>query len=146
MVIMSVIACDLSSDEMNTIEETQRFITSQPLCPPRSFSPIMSGERELRERRVEFSDIEEAKRLSVCDERRESDLTRFFRSSRSSSPSVSSFSACKRSQQPRLSLLGKPMIYRSIRPRDPRYRIYQNRLYNFLERPRGFTLLYHLSL
>ncbi|XP_066158408.1 potassium voltage-gated channel subfamily KQT member 1-like isoform X2 [Euwallacea fornicatus] len=41
-----------------------------------------------------------------------------------------------------MSLLGKPLNYRASR-RDARYRKLQNRVYNFLERPRGFAFIYH---
>ncbi|KAB0801013.1 hypothetical protein PPYR_05367 [Photinus pyralis] len=48
--------------------------------------------------------------------------------------------------QPRMSLLGKPLNYRASR-RDARYRRLQSRIYNFLERPRGFqAILYHMLL
>ncbi|EEB15919.1 conserved hypothetical protein, partial [Pediculus humanus corporis] len=48
-----------------------------------------------------------------------------------------------RLQQPRMSLLGKPLNYRANR-RDARYRRLQTRVYNFLERPRGVqAILYH---
>lgn len=53
----------------------------------------------------------------------------------------------KRLQAPRLSLLGRPIMYRSPRNRNVIYRIHQIRLYNFLERPRGFlAIFYHLSM
>ena len=52
---------------------------------------------------------------------------------------------CKRLQQPRLSLLGKPINYKPTKY-DPRYRRIQTRIHNFLERPRGLDVLYHLSL
>jgi potassium voltage-gated channel KQT-like subfamily protein len=49
-----------------------------------------------------------------------------------------------RLQQPRMSLLGKPLNYRAKR-RDARYRRLQSRVYNFLERPRGYkAILYHM--
>ncbi|CAN7981951.1 unnamed protein product [Ixodes pacificus] len=49
-------------------------------------------------------------------------------------------------QQPRLSLLGKPINYKA-RHRDHRYRRAQAALHNLLERPRGWKALsYHLSL
>jgi potassium voltage-gated channel KQT-like subfamily protein len=49
-----------------------------------------------------------------------------------------------RLQQPRMSLLGKPLNYRANR-RDARYRRLQSRVYNFLERPRGYkAILYHM--
>ncbi|KAL0268545.1 UNVERIFIED_CONTAM: hypothetical protein PYX00_010447 [Menopon gallinae] len=43
-----------------------------------------------------------------------------------------------------MSLLGKPLNYRANR-RDARYRRSQTKVYNFLERPRGFqAILYHI--
>lgn len=45
--------------------------------------------------------------------------------------------------QPRMSLLGKPLNYRASR-RDARYRRLQSRIYNFLERPRGVAVFYHM--
>ncbi|KAJ3623057.1 hypothetical protein MTP99_019314 [Tenebrio molitor] len=45
--------------------------------------------------------------------------------------------------QPRMSLLGKPLSYRASR-RDARYRRIQSRVYNFLERPRGLAIFYHM--
>ncbi|CAH0561886.1 unnamed protein product [Brassicogethes aeneus] len=42
-----------------------------------------------------------------------------------------------------MSLLGRPLNYRASR-RDARYRRLQSRIYNFLERPRGFAILYHM--
>lgn len=65
----------------------------------------------------------------------------------------SRFSACKlndksradRLAQPRMSLLGKPISYNRGARRDARYRRLQSRVYNFLERPRGFpAILYHV--
>lgn len=48
-----------------------------------------------------------------------------------------------RLQQPRMSLLGKPINYNSRR--DARYRRWQSRVYNFLERPRGAaSIFYHI--
>ncbi|CAB0031052.1 unnamed protein product, partial [Trichogramma brassicae] len=45
---------------------------------------------------------------------------------------------------PRMSLLGRPMNYRVTR-RDARYRRYQARIYNLLERPRGiYAFCYHM--
>ncbi|XP_023216748.1 potassium voltage-gated channel subfamily KQT member 5-like isoform X4 [Centruroides sculpturatus] len=52
----------------------------------------------------------------------------------------------QRFHQPRMSLLGRPITCRH-RPRDPRYRKFQLRIYNFLERPRGWrTVLYHIMV
>nr|XP_040564991.1 uncharacterized protein LOC121114935 isoform X5 [Lepeophtheirus salmonis] len=49
-----------------------------------------------------------------------------------------------RLENPRMSLLGKPINYRSNR-RDVRYRKLQAKLYNFLERPTGkYATLYHV--
>lgn len=45
--------------------------------------------------------------------------------------------------QPRMSLLGRPLNYRASR-RDARYRRLQSRIYNFLERPRGLAVIYHM--
>jgi len=46
--------------------------------------------------------------------------------------------------QPRRSLLGKPINYRAHR-RDVKYRRLQNRIYNFLERPKDYpSISYHL--
>ncbi|GLH02303.1 uncharacterized protein GBIM_08308 [Gryllus bimaculatus] len=43
-----------------------------------------------------------------------------------------------------MSLLGKPLNYRASR-RDARYRRLQSRVYNFLERPRGWpAIIYHM--
>ncbi|XP_052125454.1 potassium voltage-gated channel subfamily KQT member 4-like isoform X7 [Frankliniella occidentalis] len=50
-----------------------------------------------------------------------------------------------RLQQPRMSLLGKPLNYRASTRRDARYRRLQSRVYNFLERPRGLpSIFYHI--
>jgi hypothetical protein len=109
---------------------------------------IISHTRE-RKARVEFIELsEQSNDGHNHHQRRESDITRFFRSrSRSRSPSLTSFATCKRSQQQRMSLLGRPINYKSFKQRDPRYRIIQNRLHNFLERPRGFRAIsYHLLL
>ncbi|XP_067142123.1 potassium voltage-gated channel subfamily KQT member 1-like isoform X3 [Centruroides vittatus] len=52
----------------------------------------------------------------------------------------------QRFHQPRMSLLGRPITCRH-RPRDPRYRKFQLRIYNFLERPRGWrTVFYHIMV
>ena len=52
--------------------------------------------------------------------------------------------ASSRLTQPRMSLLGKPLNYKSSR-RDQRYRKLQAKIYNFLERPRGWkAIAYHL--
>jgi len=70
----------------------------------------------------------------------------FSKSFHSRSPQLNDAS-CKRLNQPRLSLLGRPIVCRPIKPRDPRYRRLQTRTHNLLERPRGtIALLYHLSL
>jgi len=46
--------------------------------------------------------------------------------------------------QPRQSLLGKPINYRAHR-RDVKYRRLQNKIYNFLERPKDYpSISYHL--
>jgi len=46
--------------------------------------------------------------------------------------------------QPRRSLLGKPINYHAHR-RDIKYRRMQNRIYNFLERPKDYpSISYHL--
>lgn len=46
--------------------------------------------------------------------------------------------------QPRRSLLGKPISYRAHR-RDVKYRRVQNKIYNFLERPKDYpSISYHL--
>jgi len=46
--------------------------------------------------------------------------------------------------QPRRSLLGKPINYRAHR-RDVKFRRLQNRIYNFLERPKDYpSISYHL--
>ena len=53
----------------------------------------------------------------------------------------------RRLQAPRLSLLGRPITYRSFRTRNVIYRIYQVRFYNFLERPNGcLAFFYHLFM
>lgn len=52
-----------------------------------------------------------------------------------------------RLQAPRLSLLGRPIMYRPPRSRNKIYHIYQIRFYNFLERPSGcLAFFYHLVL
>uniref|UniRef100_A0A1Q3FTL0 Putative kcnq potassium channel isoform i n=2 Tax=Culex tarsalis TaxID=7177 RepID=A0A1Q3FTL0_CULTA len=46
-----------------------------------------------------------------------------------------------------MSLLGKPLNYNRGSRRDARYRRLQSRVYNFLERPRGFrAILYHVCV
>ncbi|XP_052566629.1 potassium voltage-gated channel subfamily KQT member 1 isoform X19 [Culex pipiens pallens] len=64
-------------------------------------------------------------------------------------------SACKLSDKnradrlarPRMSLLGKPLNYNRGSRRDARYRRLQSRVYNFLERPRGFrAIFYHVCV
>ncbi len=122
----------------------------------RPHSIMASNRTDTRERKarvefIELSDVECGKQSNDGHnhhQRRESDIIRFFRSrSRSRSPSLTSFSSCKRSQQQRMSLLGRPINYKPFKQRDPRYRIIQNRLHNFLERPRGFRAIsYHLLL
>lgn len=53
----------------------------------------------------------------------------------------------RRLQAPRLSLLGRPIMYRPPRSRNKIYHIYQIRFYNFLERPSGcLAFFYHLAL
>ncbi|XP_053201857.1 uncharacterized protein LOC128386803 isoform X3 [Panonychus citri] len=77
--------------------------------------------------------------------RRGSDLMKLFTRRRSRSPTSLSAASCRRLQQPRLSLLGKPIVPRSIKQRDPRYRRTQILIHNFLERPRGKkAVVYHL--
>ncbi|KAJ6221459.1 hypothetical protein RDWZM_000004 [Blomia tropicalis] len=79
--------------------------------------------------------------------RRESDLLRFIRSTRSRSPSFNSFRECKRSQMHRVSLLGRPIHCRPTKHVNPRYRHYQNEMHNFLERPRGWkAMIYHIVM
>lgn len=80
------------------------------------------------------------------DDRRGSDLMRFFTRRRSHSPTLINPVNCQRLHQPRLSLLGRPIICKPIKQRDPRYRRTQVIIHNFLERPRGkFAIFYHLS-
>ena len=51
-----------------------------------------------------------------------------------------------RYNQPRLSLLGKPLVYKFHR-RDLRYRRIQARIYNFLERPKCWNaFIYHILM
>ena len=51
-----------------------------------------------------------------------------------------------RYNQPRLSLLGKPLVYKFHR-RDVRYRRIQARIYNFLERPKCWNaFIYHIFM
>lgn len=51
-----------------------------------------------------------------------------------------------RYNQPRLSLLGKPLVYKFHR-RDARYRRIQSRIYNFLERPKCWNaFMYHILM
>uniref|UniRef100_A0A182YLF3 Ion transport domain-containing protein n=1 Tax=Anopheles stephensi TaxID=30069 RepID=A0A182YLF3_ANOST len=46
-----------------------------------------------------------------------------------------------------MSLLGKPLNYNRGSRRDARYRRLQSRVYNFLERPRGFkAIFYHVCV
>lgn len=57
----------------------------------------------------------------------------------------------RRLQAPRLSLLGRPIMYRPPRTRNKIYHkiyhLYQIRFYNFLERPSGcLAFFYHLAL
>ncbi|KAL9913108.1 potassium voltage-gated channel subfamily KQT member 1 isoform X7 [Glossina fuscipes] len=49
--------------------------------------------------------------------------------------------------EPRMSLLGKPINYNRGSRRDARYRRFQSRVYNFLERPRGpQAVSYHIMV
>ena len=51
-----------------------------------------------------------------------------------------------RYKEPRLSLLGKPLVYKFHR-RDLRYRRIQSRIYNFLERPKCWNaFMYHILM
>ena len=51
-----------------------------------------------------------------------------------------------RYKEPRLSLLGKPLVYKFHR-RDLRYRRIQARIYNFLERPKCWNaFMYHILM
>ncbi|KAK7078001.1 hypothetical protein SK128_012397 [Halocaridina rubra] len=51
-----------------------------------------------------------------------------------------------RLNQPRMSLLGKPLNYKTSR-RDVRYRRTQAKVYNFLERPRGMrAVVYQVAV
>ena len=149
MAIMSTITCELSSDESSkSMEDSQEMLESEKEFQFEAFSVTLTrneNRTRMRERRVEFSDIENPKELNeTTGQRRESDIMRFLRSR---SPSLTSFSSCRRSQHQRLSLLGRPINYRPIKQRDPRYRTIQTALHNFLERPRGFPALsYHLLL
>ena len=51
-----------------------------------------------------------------------------------------------RYKEPRLSLLGKPLVYK-FHKRDLRYRRIQARIYNFLERPKCWNaFMYHILM
>lgn len=53
----------------------------------------------------------------------------------------------RRLEAPRLSLLGRPISYRSNRSRNVIYRLHQLRVYNFLSRPKGWlAFIYHFSM
>lgn len=123
-----------------------------------------SGLKTKRRAKVEFVELCETRRQSsflrresligdyfnqLEPPRRGSDFKRFFTRPRSRSRSRSPSRAaldCQRLRQPRLSLLGKPINYRPLKQRDPRYRRFQNRLNNFLERPRGvIAVSYHVA-
>lgn len=85
------------------------------------------------------------KSLQSDSRRRSSDLKRFFMKTTLRESVCESNGSHARLQQPRLSLLGKPLNYKPAKKHDPRYRWMQIRLNNFLERPRGFlAILYHL--
>ncbi|RWS30136.1 hypothetical protein B4U80_03502 [Leptotrombidium deliense] len=118
-----------------------------------SFSSPRNKERKKRAR-VEFAEMCESRRESVYSSRRESedsikrrgsDLKRFFTRprSRSRSPTLISLAHSQRMQQPRLSLLGKPICYKHFRQRDPRYRKLQILAHNFLDRPRGAVQVFY---
>ncbi|RWS07396.1 hypothetical protein B4U79_11514 [Dinothrombium tinctorium] len=107
--------------------------------------------------KVEFAEICESRRESSFSwrsddsnknsHRRGSDLKRFFTRprSRSRSPTLISIAHSQRMQQPRLSLLGRPIYIRHVKQRDPRYRKMQILTHNFLDRPRGrIAIFYHL--
>lgn len=104
-------------------------------------------EEELDEELDEEDDENEAGYEGESGNRRESDFMRFIRSSRSRSPSVNAFRACKRSQMHRMSLLGRPIHVRQIKHVNPKYRQMQNEMHNFLERPRGWkAMTYHIVM
>lgn len=80
------------------------------------------------------------------ENRRESELFRFIRSARSRSPSFNTFKSCKRSQMHRVSLLGRPIHVRHHKQPSPCFKHWQNEVHNFLERPRGWSMLYHIVM
>ena len=80
-------------------------------------------------------------------ERRGSDLLRLFLRSRNFSPSLNQAMICKKFHAPRMSLLGKPILFKTNRSRNFAYRNRQMKLYNFFERPTGRNALaYHLAV
>ena len=94
--------------------------------------PQNKPKQQAKGRRVEFA-MDDVERSPVKKDV-ESDLNKIiFKGSRST-----------RFQQPRMSLLGKPINYRAHK-RDMRYRRLQARIYNFLERPKDWrSISYHL--
>ncbi|XP_025017711.1 uncharacterized protein LOC112539434 [Tetranychus urticae] len=108
---------------------------------------LSSGHGRSSRRYHSHADLNSTQGSGLNDDegRRGSDLMRLFTRRRSRSPTSLSAASCRRLQQPRLSLLGKPIVPRSIKQRDPRYRRTQILIHNLLERPRGkLAVIYHL--
>uniref|UniRef100_A0A1B0CEI1 Uncharacterized protein n=1 Tax=Lutzomyia longipalpis TaxID=7200 RepID=A0A1B0CEI1_LUTLO len=92
--------------------------------------------------------LDEALDGATDDGNSESDSVNSDRLSRLSIQSACKLSdkhSADRLARPRMSLLGKPLNYNRGARRDARYRRLQSRVYNFLERPRGFpAVFYHV--
>ncbi|XP_055708557.1 potassium voltage-gated channel subfamily KQT member 4 isoform X6 [Phlebotomus papatasi] len=84
------------------------------------------------DRPVNFADRDDAIHAKILDEIR-------------NACKLSDKHRADRLARPRMSLLGKPLNYNRGARRDARYRRLQARVYNFLERPRGFpAVFYHV--
>ncbi len=106
---------------------------------PDSHSPLTghhspSPKRRPPRRKVEFVGMDDLDSIDGDKQEVENGLKRMGGSGLKSS----------RYASPRMSLLGKPLNYRAHK-RDARYRRFQARVYNFLERPKDWRAIsYHL--
>ncbi len=115
------------SDNSDTNNPPKSRVTFFNASPAQSPSDPIPPQNRLRVDFIGMEDIEKNKKEV------ENDIKRLTRGK-----------GINRLQQPRMSLLGKPLNYRAHK-RDARYRRTQARVYNFLERPKDWrSISYHL--
>ncbi|XP_055689731.1 potassium voltage-gated channel subfamily KQT member 1 isoform X12 [Lutzomyia longipalpis] len=126
----------------NSCEEDSLSPTS--LIHPPETPPIIHLPPRKKTARVEFVEVDSTDKPINLEDRDDAVRAKIFDEIRNACKLSDKHSA-DRLARPRMSLLGKPLNYNRGARRDARYRRLQSRVYNFLERPRGFpAVFYHV--